>query len=131
MADQRYILKPITNTDDKDPKRGYRLEIDEFLADNEVTNLFLIALAEIQKNSLKLWDKKPDWLTYYSVAGLILRGLLRVLLMMTLGIHGMPKENWNGYENTEERGSKYGYCHHSQNTFPTWHRPYMYLFEVP
>ena len=82
MADQRYKLKPITNIDGKDPKRGYRLEIDEFLADNEVTNLFLIALAEIQKNSLKLWNGKPDWLTYYSVAGLVLCGLLRALLML-------------------------------------------------
>ena len=131
MADQRYILKPITNIDGKDPKRGYRLEIDEFLADNEVTNLFLIALAEIQKNSLKHWEGDADWLTYYSVAGMLLYRLLRALLIVTLGIHGKPREKWNGYANTPELGSRYGYCHHSRNTFPTWHRPYMYLFEVP
>ena len=130
MADQRYILKPLTNIDGKDPKRGYRLEIDEFLADNEVTNLFLIALDKIQQKSLKLLNGKPDWLTYYSVAGLLLYGLLRTLLTVVLGIHGQPREEWNGYANTKELGSKYGYCHHSANTFPTWHRPYMYLFEV-
>lgn len=67
MADERYILKPLTN---EDGRRGYRLEIDEFLADNEMTNLFLIALAELQKDSLRLWNGKPDWLTYYSLAGM-------------------------------------------------------------
>lgn len=46
------------------------MEIDEFLADNEMTNLFLIALAELQKDSLRLWNGKPDWLTYYSLAGM-------------------------------------------------------------
>jgi hypothetical protein len=67
MANERYILKPLTN---EDGRRGYRLEIDEFLADNEMTNLFLIALAELQKDSLRLWNGKPDWLTYYSLAGM-------------------------------------------------------------
>ena len=129
MADERYILKPITNIDGKDSKRGYRLEIDEFLADNEVTNLFLIALAEMQENGLKLWNGKPDWLTYYSIAGFFLCRLLMALLMMAIGIHGEPRENWNDYENTPERGT-YGFCHHSANTFPTWHRSYIYLFEV-
>ena len=67
MADDRYVLKPLTNDDGK---RGYRLEIDEFLGDNEMANLFLIALAEIQTNSLRQYQGKPDWLTYYSLAGL-------------------------------------------------------------
>ena len=38
------------------PNRGpkaYRLEIDEFLADNALTSLFLLALAETQKNSIR------------------------------------------------------------------------------
>ena len=68
MADERYKLKPLTN---KDGTRISRLEIDEFLADNEMTNLFLIALMEVQKDSLRVWKGKPDWLTYYSVAGLL------------------------------------------------------------
>lgn len=123
MADERYTLKPLTN---EDGKRIYRLEIDEFLADNEMTNLFLIALAELQKDSLRLWNREPDWLTYYSVAGLFSWLLFRAILI-NLGIHGNPTEEWNGYPNNS---SKIGYCHHSKNTFPTWHRPYMFLFEV-
>lgn len=66
MANDRYILKALTNADGK---RGFRLEIDEFLAKNEVTNLFLIALAKLQQDSLGQWDGQPDWLKYYSLAG--------------------------------------------------------------
>jgi hypothetical protein len=65
MGDERYILQPLTN----DGKRGFRLEIDEFVGDNEMTNLFLIALSKLQENSLQTVDGKPDWLTYYSLAG--------------------------------------------------------------
>ena len=128
MANDRYTLKPLTN---EDGKRIYRLEIDEFLADNEMTNLFLIALAELQKDSLKLWNatKEPDWLTYYSVAGLLFSHPLRAILIY-VGIHGEPRDHWNGFPDREAAGSDYGYCHHSQDTFPTWHRPYMFLFEV-
>ena len=67
MADDRYVLRPLPN---KDGKRSYRLEIDEFIADNEMTNLFLIALSELQNDSLRLFDGKPDWLTYYAVASM-------------------------------------------------------------
>ena len=122
MADERYTLKPLTNTDGK---RIYRLEIDEFLADNEMTNLFLIALAELQKDSLRHWNREPDWLTYYSVAGLYPWHLSPAILIC-LGIHGQPRDEWNGYSHEDGEG----YCHHSANTFPTWHRAYMFLFEV-
>ncbi|OCL06436.1 hypothetical protein AOQ84DRAFT_390181 [Glonium stellatum] len=80
MAGERYILKPLTS---EDGMRGHRLGIDEFLADNEMINLFLIALASLQKDSLRSWNEMPDWLTYYSLAG----------------IHGFPREEWNGYLN--------------------------------
>ena len=121
-----YTLKRLTK---KDGKRIHRLEIDEFLADNEMNNLFLIALAGLQKDSLRLWNKEPDWLTYYSVAGLLLWHLFRAILIY-LGIHGQPREEWNNYPNNEKIGSKYEYCYYSKNIFPTWHRLYIFLFEV-
>ena len=72
----RYIIQPLPNPDGK---RGYRLEIDEFIADNAMTNLFLLALAALQENSLKpvlMKDKRggqpklePDWKNYYALAG--------------------------------------------------------------
>ncbi|KAK3996859.1 putative tyrosinase [Cladorrhinum sp. PSN332] len=44
------------------------------------------------------------------------------------GIHGMPHQTWGGVEPTP--GSEdTGYCTHSSVLFPTWHRPYMALYE--
>jgi len=49
-----------------------RLEIDEFLADNELTNLLLLALSEIQKEPSKAELEKrkleEDWWTAYSLS---------------------------------------------------------------
>jgi tyrosinase len=107
---ERYLIKPLPN---EDGKRGYRMEIDEFLLDNEMTNLFLIAFEALQKDSLRFFDKdkkKPDYLTFFSLAG----------------IHGQPRDSWNGLQ--PKKGKDF--CHHSVNTFPIWHRPYMMLFEV-
>ncbi|KAK4958258.1 hypothetical protein LTR10_004684 [Elasticomyces elasticus] len=93
----------------KPGKNAYRLEIDEFIQDNAVTNLFLLALDAMYKNSLSNKDGSPNWWSYYSLSG----------------IHGLPRENWAGIK--QDRNS--GYCHHGMDTFPTWHRPYMYQFE--
>lgn len=125
MADDRYVLKPLTS----EGGRGPRLEIDEFLSDNEMTNLFLIALGEMQKDSLRKVNGKPDWLTFYSLAGpkhTTYNIHTWQLANIVPGIHGQPQEEWNGFANNV----RYGYCHHSMNTFPLWHRPYMFLYEV-
>ena len=42
------------------------------------------------------------------------------------GIHGMPYEPWGG----SQEGYQEGYCAHGTVLFPTWHRPYIALFEV-
>lgn len=49
-----------------------------------------------------------------------------VTLLTNQGIHGLPRIPWNkvGAKNFT------GYCAHSVDTFPTWHRPYLALFEV-
>jgi hypothetical protein len=64
------LVKPLPN----ESTRGYRVEIDEFVEDNEMTNLFLIALSNLQKDSLKpVKDAKgkgvPNWLNFYVAAG--------------------------------------------------------------
>ncbi|KAF9005141.1 hypothetical protein BDQ17DRAFT_1353900 [Cyathus striatus] len=41
------------------------------------------------------------------------------------GIHGLPYIPWNG--SVSQDG---GYCVHGSVLFPTWHRPYMMLYEV-
>lgn len=43
------------------------------------------------------------------------------------GIHGYPNVPWDGVQGDENSGV--GYCTHSSVLFPTWHRPYMALFE--
>ncbi|KAK4193361.1 putative tyrosinase [Podospora australis] len=44
------------------------------------------------------------------------------------GIHGMPHQTWGGVQPTP--GNKdTGYCTHSSVLFPTWHRPYLALYE--
>lgn len=47
------------------------------------------------------------------------------------GIHGLPPTSWN-YSGSEGpvSGKRVGYCAHGMVIFPTWHRPYICLFEV-
>ncbi|KAF2001443.1 Di-copper centre-containing protein, partial [Amniculicola lignicola CBS 123094] len=43
------------------------------------------------------------------------------------GIHGRPFIPWDGVN--QDGGGGNGYCSHGSNIFPTWHRPYLALFE--
>ncbi|KAG8405442.1 hypothetical protein J3458_022097 [Metarhizium acridum] len=65
-------------------------------------SLFIRALREMQ-------DKNPlqELLSYYQIAG----------------IHGYPRVPW------DHAGQAGFYCTHGVITFPTWHRPYMLLYE--
>lgn len=53
------------------------------------------------------------------------------------GIHGQPYVRWNGEGGNVSVGAEVvggtrfkGYCTHGSVLFPTWHRPYVSLFEV-
>lgn len=46
------------------------------------------------------------------------------------GIHGLPYVRWNGADISGEAVESIGYCTHGSVLFPTWHRPYVSLFEV-
>lgn len=48
------------------------------------------------------------------------------------GIHGLPFQPWNdaGGEQQADPQSWGGYCTHGSMLFPTWHRPYVALYEV-
>ena len=53
-----------------------RVEIEEFLDDNAMTNLFLLALAEMQKEdpekgSTKTSGTVEDWWTFYSLSSIL------------------------------------------------------------
>ena len=47
-----------------------RVEIDEFLGDNDMTNLFLLALSEMQKEEPQKKTEKvfQDWWNFYSLS---------------------------------------------------------------
>jgi tyrosinase len=44
-----------------------------------------------------------------------------------VGIHGLPYVSWNGVGQVAGGGG--GYCPHGEITFPSWHRPFLALFE--
>lgn len=44
-------------------------------------------------------------------------------------IHGLPYTRWPGEGKGTDVAEK-GYCSHGSVLFPTWHRPYVSLFEV-
>lgn len=83
-----------------------RLEIRKLRENNAQWSLFLLALNDFYYN------KGPsDKLSYYRVAG----------------IHGRPFEPWDDVPFIE--GQSGGYCPHASTLFPTWHRPYLALYE--
>jgi len=45
-------------------------------------------------------------------------------------IHGAPYVGWDGVDSDGALEANGNFCTHGQNTFPTWHRVYMILFEV-
>lgn len=81
-----------------------RLEIRELKKNADQWNLFLLAMERFQNKP------KTDAMSYYQISG----------------IHGRPFVQWN------DAGIKHtgGYCPHGQNTFGSWHRPYLALYEV-
>ena len=48
------------------------------------------------------------------------------LLIRSQGIHGRPFASWDNVPGRYQAG----YCTHSSILFPSWHRPYVALFEV-
>jgi hypothetical protein len=48
-------------------------------------------------------------------------------LIRCVGIHGRPYKGW---DNVNGPNTDTGYCTHDSVLFPSWHRPYLALFEV-
>lgn len=85
----------------------YRMEIRKMKADKYKWDLFILALSSFQS------IPQDNILSYYQIAG----------------IHGMPVQTWNGVQPFNQYAQS-GYCPHDSVLFPTWHRPYLALFEV-
>jgi len=100
-----------------------RLEIYDFIKDDKFFSLYIQAL---RMNSC-------------ATAQLMLTTFLEVMqkerqthplsFFQIGGIHGLPYKPWNGIKGAEDR-TWGGYCTHGSVLFPTWHRPYVLLYEV-
>ncbi|KAL1595142.1 hypothetical protein SLS60_009830 [Paraconiothyrium brasiliense] len=86
-----------------------RLEIRDLEKNNpDQWNVFLLGLQRFQSID------QSDKLSYFQIAG----------------IHGRPFVPWDGVNGDDYYWSRYsGYCTHDSNIFPTWHRPFLALFE--
>lgn len=85
-----------------------RYEVRELL--NKQPNqwtLFILAMAQFQAQSTS------SATSYYQIAG----------------IHGVPRQSWNGVPQCGSCGGADGYCPHDMIIFPAWHRVYVALFE--
>ena len=49
--------------------------------------------------------------------------------MLVTGIHGKPPIPWDNVKGISDPAFG-GYCTHGSVIFPTWHRPYVVLYEV-
>ena len=122
-----------------DPQENvYRLEIDEFVQDTPVLNIFLLALEALQDNSVlnpnendnkEAWEKY--WWSYYCIAGKILLSYVigREFSRRT-GIHGEPSGQAWLHEHNGSADDLGWYCKHGSTLFPTWHRSYVIMMEV-
>lgn len=84
-----------------------RPEIRDMRKDKYTWDLYILALSMLQ------YVNQNHPLSWYQIAG----------------IHGVPFRTWNGVVPVVGAGRS-GYCTHSSVLFPTWHRPYLALFEV-
>ncbi|KAF8964505.1 tyrosinase [Flammula alnicola] len=87
-----------------------RLEIYDFVKNEKHFSLYIQALQAMQTKY------PPDRAeSYFQISG----------------IHGRPYVSWDGapapVSETDDRWG--GYCTHASVLFPTWHRPYVMLFE--
>ncbi|KAF2152857.1 Di-copper centre-containing protein [Myriangium duriaei CBS 260.36] len=105
IAAQTYPIKGATGgVDATTGARPFRLNINDLQKSGAAWDLYILAMQSFTQDDASLLT------SYFQVAG----------------IHGEPNIPWDG---AVGNGGGSGYCTHSSVLFPTWHRPYMALFE--
>ncbi|KAL6236483.1 hypothetical protein BDW75DRAFT_250041 [Aspergillus navahoensis] len=88
-----------------------------------------------QRQDIDAWSSKPE--NRIQVV-LFLKALKRLQevppedrdsFFQIAGIHGMPFTSWDEPFETQENVAQKGYCTHANYLFPSWHRPYLLLYE--
>ncbi|KAI2638091.1 Di-copper centre-containing protein [Xylaria nigripes] len=83
-----------------------RPEIRDLQKDDDLWNLYILAVSWMQ------YTAQNSPFSWYQIAG----------------IHGAPGLTW-GNVSPLPGNDNIGYCHHVSILFPTWHRPYLVLYE--
>lgn len=83
-----------------------RIEVRALQNHTDAWTLFILALDWMQ------FEDQTDPLSWYGIAG----------------IHGRPYKAWDDVLPTPGNNDS-GYCTHVSTLFPTWHRPYLALYE--
>ncbi|KAI0822060.1 tyrosinase [Trametes gibbosa] len=83
-----------------------RIEINDFVKDEKMFSLYVQALQAMMDTP------QDDPRSFFQIAS----------------IHGLPYMPWNGV-GEDYPGEAAGYCTHGSILFPTWHRPYVALYE--
>ncbi|KAI0043594.1 tyrosinase [Auriscalpium vulgare] len=85
-----------------------RREIHDLIKDDYQFSLYIQALTAMFNST------QQDLISFFQIGG----------------IHGLPYVQWDGSGGSQPvQGSWGGYCTHGSILFPTWHRPYVALFE--
>lgn len=105
-----------------------RLEINDFVKIEDQFSLYIQALG------MSFYRQHTDILTSKLVPADVMYNAQQsdqLSFFQIGGIHGLPYIQWEGSGSTKPvAGSWGGYCTHGSMLFPTWHRPYVALFEV-
>lgn len=105
---QSYLLATGPAVADPTGEVPLRLEIRDLAANfPDMFNLYILGLDRMQKLPQSARE------SYYQLSG----------------IHGRPSIAWDRVAGRTGQDLA-GYCTHSSILFPTWHRPYIALFEV-
>ncbi|KAL8988921.1 MAG: hypothetical protein Q9177_002084 [Variospora cf. flavescens] len=107
--------------DPRTGRRPFRQEFSTFKNSGPAFDLYILALQRFQQRD------QTNPLSYFGVAGISPESEAYSYTTLTLleGIHGVPFQPWDGVDG----GNKAGYCPHASTLFPTWHRPYIALYE--
>ena len=121
LANAVAITGPQGGVNNVTGQRPFRQEISTFKDSGPAFDLYILSLQQFQQQN------QSALLSYYQVAGDVPLLVFDVwLLTRGQGIHGRPYIAWDGVQGAFQ----IGYCTHSSILFPTWHRPYVALFEV-
>lgn len=99
-----------------------RQEIRQLEQDDIMWTLYILGLDMLQ------FTNQTEMLSWYQIAGISVHASLGLQSLIIPGIHGQPYQPFDDVQPTSGNSDN-GYCTHVSILFPTWHRPYLALYE--